>query len=63
MFFHVWEKWYVQAEATEVCEFRAKILAFYCSLQRRFAHIQRKKFYSMSFSSQKNEKHFENGVQ
>ena len=23
MFFHVWEKWYVQSEATEVCEFRA----------------------------------------
>ena len=36
MFFHVWEKWYVQSEATEVCEFRAKIPAFYCSLQRRF---------------------------
>ena len=46
MFFHVWEKWYVQSEATEVCEFRAKIPAFYCSLQRRFAHIQREKFYS-----------------
>ena len=27
MFFHVWEKWYVQSEATEVCEFRAKIPA------------------------------------
>ena len=35
---------------TEVCEFRAKIPAFYCSLQRRFAHIQREKFYSKSFS-------------
>ena len=34
----------------EVCEFRAKIPAFYCSLQRRFAHIQREKFYSKSFS-------------
>ena len=32
------------------CEFRAKIPAFYCSLQRRFAHIQREKFYSKSFS-------------
>ena len=41
MFFHVWEKWYVLSEATEVCEFRAKIPAFYCSLQGRFAHIQR----------------------
>ena len=50
MFFHVWEKWYVQSEATEVCEFRAKIPAFYCSLRRRFAHIQRGKFYSKSFS-------------
>ena len=50
MFFHVLEKWYVQSEATEVCEFRAKIPAFYCSLQRRFAHIQREKFYSKSFS-------------
>ena len=31
------------------CGFRAKIPAFYCSLQRRFAHIQREKFYSKSF--------------
>ena len=37
-------------EATEVFEFRAKIPAFYCSLQRCFAHIQREKFYSKSFS-------------
>ena len=44
MFFHVWEKWYVQSEATEVCEFRAKITAFYCSVQQRFAYIQREKF-------------------
>ena len=50
MFFHAWEKWYVQAEATDVCEFRAKIPAFYCSSQRRFAHIQREKLYSKSFS-------------
>ena len=62
-FFHVWEKWYVQSEATEVCEFRAKIPAFYCSLQRRFAHIQREKFYSKSFSRCKSEKHFGNGVE
>ena len=46
MFFHVLEKWYVQSEATEVCEFRVKIPAFYCSLQRRFARIQREKFYA-----------------
>ena len=53
MFFHVWEKWYLQSEATEVCEFRAKIPAFYCSLQRRFAHIQGEKFYSKSFFAKK----------
>ena len=45
------------------CEFRAKIPAFYCSLQRRFAHIQREKFYSKSFSPEKNKKHFGNGVE
>ena len=44
--FHVCEKWYVQSEATEVCEFHTKIPAFYCSLQPGFAHIQREKFYS-----------------
>ena len=33
MFFHVWEKWYVQSEATEVCEFRTKIPAFYRHLR------------------------------
>ena len=33
MFFHLWEKWYVQSEMTEVCEFRAKITAFYMRLQ------------------------------
>ena len=36
-----------------MCEFRAKIPAFYCSLQRRFAHIQREKFYSKSFLAKK----------
>ena len=39
-----------QSEATEVCEFRVKIPAFYRSLQLRFAHIQRQNFYSKSFS-------------
>ena len=48
MFFHVWEKWYVQA--TVVYEFRAKIPTFSYSLQRRFAQIQREKFFSKSFS-------------
>ena len=35
------KKWYVQSEATKVCEFRAKIPPFIgaCSLQRRFADI------------------------
>ena len=37
MFFHGWEKWYVQSEATEVCEPHAKIPTFYFSLQHRFA--------------------------
>ena len=32
----MWEKWYVQSEATQVYEFPAKISPFYCSLQRRF---------------------------
>ena len=53
MFFHVWEKWYVQSEATEVREFRAKIPAFYCSLQRRFVHIQREKFIQRVFLAKK----------
>ena len=29
IFFHVWEKWYVQSKATEECEFRAEIPSFY----------------------------------
>ena len=33
-----------------MCEFHAKIPAFYCSLQHGFAHIQREKFYSKSFT-------------
>ena len=33
MFFHVWEKWYVQSEVTEVCEFRTKIPALNRGLQ------------------------------
>ena len=53
MFFHVWEKWYVQSEATEVCEFRAKIPACHCSLQRHFAHIRRETFYSRVFLAKK----------
>ena len=51
-FFHVWEKWYVKSEDTEVCEFHAKIRAFYRRLPERAAalrrHIQREKFFSKS---------------
>ena len=33
MFFHLWEKWYVQSKATAVCEFRSKIPALYKRFQ------------------------------
>ena len=46
MFFHVWEKWYVQSEATEVCEFRAKIPAFSCSLLSAASHTFEEKSFS-----------------
>ena len=36
-----------------MCEFRAKIPTFYCSLQRRFAHIQREKFTQRVFLAKK----------
>ena len=35
------------------CEFRAKIPACHCSLQRHFAHIRREKFYSRVFLAKK----------
>ena len=54
MFFHVWEKWYVQSEATEVCEFRAKITAFYCSLPRA-SHTFKEKSFTQSFSRKKSD--------
>ena len=47
-FFHLWEKWYVQSEATEVCEFSAKIPAFYRRLQLR-RHAMRKVFFQRVF--------------
>ena len=58
MIFTSEKKWYVQSEATaEVREFRAKIPAFnrrlQCPLQRRFADIQRGKFFSKIFSGKK----------
>ena len=49
MFFHVWEKWYVQSEATEVCEFRAKIPAFSCSLLSAASHTFEEKSFSQEF--------------
>ena len=36
-----------------MCEFRAKIPAFYCSLQRRFAQIQRESFTQRVFLAKK----------
>ena len=57
--FLVWEKWYMQSEAMEAFEFRAKIPAFYshlwlaAPLQRCFANIQGEKFFSKSFSRKK----------
>ena len=54
MFFHMWEKWYVQSEATEVCEFRAKTPAFSCSLLSAASHtFEEKSFFSKSFFSLK----------
>ena len=70
MFFHMWEKWYVQSEVTEVCEFRAKIPAFYRrfhlaapSLCERFTDFQREKFISKSFSRKKVKNISEIGVE
>ena len=42
------KKWYVQSQATKVCEFRAKNPPFIgaCSLQRRFADIFLGEFFS-----------------
>ena len=54
------KKCYVQSEATEVCEFRAKISAFSCTLQQRFPQIYREKFFSKSFFLSKSEKKFGN---
>ena len=51
MFFHMWEKWYVQTEATEVCEFRAKIPSFSCSfLSAASQTIEEKSFSQRVFS-------------
>ena len=36
-----------------MCEFRAKIPDFYCSLQRRFAHVQRERFTQRVFLAKK----------
>ena len=36
-----------------MCEFRANIPDFYCSLQRRFAHVQRERFTQRVFLAKK----------
>ena len=48
--FFTYEKNDTSNQKPQRCEFGAKLPAFYCSLQRRFAHVQREKFYSKSFS-------------
>ena len=56
MLFNVWEKWYVQSEVTEVCEFRAKIPAFYRRLQLAAPVLPRhhwEKFFSTIISCKK----------
>ena len=35
----MWDKWYVQSKATEVCEFRAKIPAVFWRLQMQRPHF------------------------
>ena len=40
------KKWYVQSEATEVCEFRAKIPPFSCSLLSAASHTFKEKSFS-----------------
>ena len=37
IFLHVREKWYIQSKAKAMCEFRAKILAFYMYRLRRIS--------------------------
>ena len=65
-FFHVWEKWYVQSEDIEVCEFRAKIHPFYRRLQLTapFAapirSLSMRKVFLEEFFSWKSEKHLWN---
>ena len=44
--FHMREKWYVQSEAKEVCEFRAKIPAFSSSLLSPALHTFEEKSFS-----------------
>ena len=53
MFFHVWEKWYVQSEATEVCEFRAKIPAFIAACSAASHTFSEKSFTQRVFLARK----------
>ena len=70
--FYIAETTAVQSEleVTEVCEFRAKILAFYRRLQLTapllfecFTNIQREKFFSKNFSRKKVKNISEIGVE
>ena len=53
MFFHVWEKWYVQSEATEVSEFRAKIPAFIAACSAASHTFSEKSFTQRVFLARK----------
>ena len=53
MFFHVWEKWYVQSEATEVREFRAKIPAFIAACSAASHTFNEKSFTQRIFLAEK----------
>ena len=63
-FLHV-RKWYVQSETTEVCELRAKIPAFSCSLLSATSNTFEERSFSQKvfFLVKKSKKHFRNGVE
>ena len=65
MFLHMWEKWYVQSQVTEVCDIRTKwnsgllyrrLQLAVVSLCEIFADIQQEKNFSKSISCKKTEK-------
>ena len=53
MFFHEGEKWYVQSEATEVCEFRAKIPPFIAACSAASHTFNEKSFTQRVFLAEK----------